>query len=124
MGGCPLKLLPHLTVSWFVVMRGFVKCGTCLLAALWASGGQEPAGLAHQQISRNFHGARRTEGSVNICGMIKGCFWIAQGSREIKPGFSIPQHPPLNAIDLQDSQSEGVAPRDDLSNTNGTRVGV
>lgn len=94
MGGCPLKLLPHLTVSWFVVMRGFVKCGTCLLAAIWASGGQEPAGLAHQQISRNFHGARCTEGSVNICGMIKGCFWIAEGSREIKAGFSIPQPPP------------------------------
>lgn len=28
MGGCPLKRLPHLTVSWFVVMCGFVKWGT------------------------------------------------------------------------------------------------
>lgn len=79
--------------------------------------GRHQAGLARQQISRTFRGAWYTECLVNICGMIKGCFWMAEGSREMKTGFSVSPLPParptpltLNAVDLKDSQSQEQGP--------------
>lgn len=63
--------------------------------------------LAYLQIPRPCMVPGTLKCSINICGLITGCGWTAEGSGEMKTGFSAL---PWNAVGLKGPQNEGVGP--------------
>lgn len=97
-------------------------CNGLASASLWDCGfleGRDQGCLAYQQIPGPCMVPGVPTGSINICGMIKGYCWMAEGSRVMKTGYSVLF---LNAIELKCSQNEGIGPGDLSSNTGGVYV--
>lgn len=97
-------------------------CNGLASASLWVCGfpeGRNQGCLAYQQIPGPCMVPGVPTGSINICGMIKGCCWMAEGSRVMKTRCSVLF---LNAIELKCSQNEGVGPGDLSSNSGGVYV--